>query len=63
MFKRKVVLAIGAAVVVALLLATPILADSGHGKKASGSGIIDDKPGWGYGDNNHTHEGPPGQDH
>lgn len=24
------------------------------------SGIYDDKPGWGWGDKNHDHYGPPG---
>jgi hypothetical protein len=35
------------------LLARPQRAQAGYGRGGS-------KPGWGYGDKNHTHSGPPG---
>jgi hypothetical protein len=35
------------------LLARPQRAQAGYGRGGT-------KPGWGYGDNNHTHSGPPG---
>jgi hypothetical protein len=39
-----------------LLLSTPALA--GKGGNAEKDSI--DRPGWGYGDSNHNHLGPPG---
>jgi hypothetical protein len=35
------------------LLAAPQRAQAGYGRGGT-------KPGWGYGDTNHTHSGPPG---
>ncbi len=57
MFKKKVVVAVVAAVAVVLLLAAPVLAKNPHGVQGSADS---DRPGWGYGDSNHTHTGPPG---
>ncbi len=54
MFTKKVVAALIAAVLVGLLLSAPILAKNGNGQDS-------ERPGWGYGDTNHTHTGPPGQ--
>jgi hypothetical protein len=56
MFVRKIVLALVATLLVCLLLSTPVLAGKGDTEQNS-----KDCPGWGYGDNNHSHWGPPGQ--
>jgi hypothetical protein len=56
MITKKVVAGLVASVVVALLLAVPVLAQKGGvDKMASG-----ELPGYGYGDSNHEHTGPPG---
>jgi hypothetical protein len=56
MFKKKKMLAaIIVALVAILLLATPVLAGNGNNGKTDTN-----CPGWGYGDNNHNHYGPPG---
>lgn len=52
---KKVVAALAVTGVVVLLLASPVLAGNGNNGKASG-----ERPGWGYGDTNHDHIGPPG---
>ena len=57
MFKKKVVVALIATLVVISILAAPVFAANGNNRQASG-----ERPGWGYGDNNHDHTaGPPGQ--
>lgn len=55
MFTKKVVAALIATGVVVSLLAAPVFAGNGNSEKASG-----ERPGWGYGDSNHDHTGPPG---
>ena len=57
MMRKKMVLAVIATVVICLLLSTPVLAAKGDNGKPD-SGV---RPGWGYGDPNHDHSGPPGQ--
>ncbi len=57
MFTKKGVSAFIAAILICLLMSAPALAKGGNGGQDSG-----ERPGWGYGDNNHIHTGPPGQD-
>ncbi len=53
---KKTLAALIVAAVMALMLAVPVLAGNGpNGPPSTG-----DRPGWGYGDTNHNHTGPPG---
>ncbi len=73
MFKKYIILAVIVSLVMMLLLTAPVLA--GNWSKASvptnnsalekasdkqGVGYGTDRPGWGFGDKNHDHTGPPG---
>jgi hypothetical protein len=54
--RRQVLAQIGRFIYVApalALLAQPKAAQAGYGRAGT-------KPGWGYGDKNHSHSGPPG---
>lgn len=51
MFKIRMIVAIFA--IAGLLLGTSVYAARGNSGET--------KPGWGYGDKNHVHVGPPGQ--
>lgn len=57
MLKKQLIAALIITVVVASLMATPVFADNGNNGKYQGG----ECPGWGYGDDNHEHSGPPGQ--
>ena len=56
MFKKQLIAALVITVVVASLMATPVFAGNGNNGKSPS-----ELPGWGYGDDNHEHSGPPGQ--
>jgi hypothetical protein len=57
MFKKQLIAAMIITVVVASLMTTPVFAGNGNNGKCPGG----ERPGWGYGDDNHEHSGPPGQ--
>ena len=63
---KSLVAGVASAVLVGALLAIPVLADGREGTPGNGYGYgygdRGDRPGWGYGDDNHEHTGPPGLD-
>jgi hypothetical protein len=58
MAKAKAFLVVAAIAVSALAFSVGVFAAPGNGKKI---GQGDTRPGYGYGDTNHVHTGPPGQ--
>jgi len=66
MFKSKLFVALIIAVLVLGIIAAPVLAGNAQADKNQSSngqkwGSGDERPGWGYGDKNHEHIGPPGK--
>jgi hypothetical protein len=58
MLRRTIVAALASAALGGLLLVGPVFAgEGGHGPRKFGYGY---RPGWGFGDGNHDHTGPPG---
>ncbi len=63
MIKKRIAAVSFAVAIVVSLLTVPVLAGNragGHTVDNFGQNVTTERPGWGYGDTNHTHTGPPG---
>ncbi len=59
--KHKILLTLIITVALSLLLTIPAIASNGAGIQKEVQQSNSTQPGFGYGDKNHTHTGPPGQ--